>query len=86
MFSTVTDKGQITLPVSLRRSLGITPGRRVAIRQSEGVIVVEPPPSLAQLRSQVRTEMDAAGTWGTVPQADGVWAQAATERATPQHG
>ena len=40
--STVTSKGTITLPASIRRQLGITEGKKVTIRQSGDKIEVVP--------------------------------------------
>ena len=40
--TTVTAKGQITLPVQIRRQHGIEPGDRVVVRDEEGRIIVEP--------------------------------------------
>ena len=39
-FSSVSPKGQITLPVEVRRELGIKPGDRVAICLDDGVVQV----------------------------------------------
>jgi AbrB family looped-hinge helix DNA binding protein len=41
--STVTSKGQVTIPKAIREELGVGPGDRVVfIRGSDGKIVVEP--------------------------------------------
>lgn len=41
--STITSKGQITLPVEVRRALGLRPGDRVSFRTArDGSVVVEP--------------------------------------------
>ena len=40
--STVTEKGQIVIPASLRRKLGFKKGIKVAISESDGGIRVEP--------------------------------------------
>jgi len=39
--STVTSKGQVTIPAEMRRLLGLTPGKRVAFRLERGHITVE---------------------------------------------
>lgn len=41
-FATISTKGQITLPVRLRRKLGMNPHDRVAIEASEDAIVIKP--------------------------------------------
>ena len=78
--STITSKGQITLPASWRRKLGLEPGLRVSLRQVDGGIVVEAPPDLTTWRERARAEMAAAGTWGTPLEAAPGWAEAAVQK------
>ena len=40
--STISSKGQITLPISFRRKLGIKPHDRLSIELEDKVIVVKP--------------------------------------------
>ena len=41
--ATITSKGQITLPVEIRRALGVGPGDRISFRKADdGRVVVEP--------------------------------------------
>lgn len=40
--STLTQKGQVTIPASLRKRLGIQPGDRVAFIEDDGKIVLKP--------------------------------------------
>lgn len=40
--TTVTQKGQITIPVAMRNALGIVPYDRVQIKMGEGMVSVEP--------------------------------------------
>jgi len=40
--STVTTKGQVTIPSKLRKALGLAPGRRVAFHLENGKITLEP--------------------------------------------
>ena len=40
--STVTTKGQVTIPAKLRKALGLSPGRRVMFHLENGRITVEP--------------------------------------------
>ena len=79
-YSTITEKGQVTLPAQLRRKLGFMPGLRVAMRQDGDTIIVGPAQSIAGLREQAKAEMRAAGTWGTPVSADQGWAVAAKGR------
>ena len=47
---TVSSKGQITLPASSRRALGIKARGRVLIELSDDAIVVRPVPDLFELK------------------------------------
>lgn len=40
--STVTTKGQVTIPSKLRKALGLFPGKKVAFRLEGGKITLEP--------------------------------------------
>ena len=40
--STITSKGQITIPAKLRKRLGLMPGQRVAFDLRNGHIVLDP--------------------------------------------
>jgi antitoxin PrlF len=40
--STVTTKGQVTIPSKLRKALGLSPGKKVAFRLEDGKITLEP--------------------------------------------
>jgi len=80
LYSTITEKGQVTLPAVLRRKLGFEPGLKVAMRQDGDTIVVGPVQSMAALRAQAESEMRAAGTWGTVVIAESGWAVAAADK------
>ena len=44
--STISVKGQITLPISFRRKLGIKPHDRIVIELEDKAIVVKPAPDL----------------------------------------
>jgi antitoxin PrlF len=39
--STITSKGQVTIPVEMRKILGLDPGKRVAFRLEDGHITLE---------------------------------------------
>jgi AbrB family looped-hinge helix DNA binding protein len=45
----VTRKGQITIPVKLRRKFGIEEGSRVEVLEEEGMIVIRKAPSIFDL-------------------------------------
>jgi len=40
--STVTSKGQITIPADLRKSLGLRPGQQVRFSRAENTLVITP--------------------------------------------
>ena len=42
-YSTITSKGQITIPASMRQSLGLTPGITVAIVQEDHSLKINDP-------------------------------------------
>jgi AbrB family looped-hinge helix DNA binding protein len=46
----VSSKGQLVIPASLRESLGIEPGTRVAIRQEGARLILEPQTMAAKLQ------------------------------------
>ena len=79
-YTTITAKGQITLPAEARRALGLHAGQKVAVRVEGDHLVIDPPRDLESLRSQLRAEAEAAGTWGTVPHAGDGWAAHVRER------
>lgn len=50
VFTTVSSKGQMVIPVSIRESMGIEPGTRVAVRQEGERVILEPQTLTAKLR------------------------------------
>ncbi len=42
MITTVGEKGQITIPKSLRDSLGIFPGQKVEVQEQAGSLILQP--------------------------------------------
>lgn len=49
-FATLSSKGQITVPVSARRSLGLQAGSRVLIETCGGKLIIHPPGDLLSLK------------------------------------
>ena len=41
---TVTPKGQVMIPVSLRKRFGIKPGQKVSVEAQDGQLVIRPLP------------------------------------------
>jgi AbrB family looped-hinge helix DNA binding protein len=50
LFAVVSTKGQMVIPASIRTSLGIEPGTRVAIRQEGTEVVLRPETLAAKLK------------------------------------
>ena len=50
VFTTVSTKGQMVIPASIRESLGIEPGTRIAVRQEGTRVILEPATLSAKLR------------------------------------
>jgi len=46
LITTVTQKGQVTIPLSLRESLGLLPGTKVQFFEGDGEIRLRPLPTL----------------------------------------
>ncbi|MDR0284711.1 MAG: AbrB/MazE/SpoVT family DNA-binding domain-containing protein [Propionibacteriaceae bacterium] len=79
-YATVTSKGQVTLPVELRRALGIVPGQTVGFTVGEGRAVMEPAGDVETVRSMLERAARRNGTWGTKPDVHKAWQEAAVER------
>ena len=55
MTTTVTVKGQVTLPKSVRDAVGIKPGDRVEVRATaSGAIIVEKPGAMSDYKKRLR--------------------------------
>jgi AbrB family looped-hinge helix DNA binding protein len=50
LYSTMSSKGQLVIPATLRASMGIEPGTRVAIRQENARLILEPETLAAKLQ------------------------------------
>lgn len=50
VFITVSSKGQMVIPASIREAMGIEPGTRVAVRQEGARVILEPETLVAKLR------------------------------------
>jgi AbrB family looped-hinge helix DNA binding protein len=50
IFTTVSSKGQMVIPASIREAMGIEPGTRVAVRQDGDRVILEPQTLAAKLR------------------------------------
>ncbi len=50
VYATVSSKGQLVIPASIREELGIEPGTRVAVRLEGTRVILEPDSLAAKLR------------------------------------
>jgi AbrB family looped-hinge helix DNA binding protein len=79
-YTTMTAKGQITLPSELRRRFGLEPGQRLAISADGGHIRIAIPQGIEAVRAEIRRQAESAGTWGTEFDVSDGWASAAADR------
>jgi AbrB family looped-hinge helix DNA binding protein len=61
-YVTMTVKGQITVPVEIRRSLGLKPGKKLSISLNGDDIVIQKPAALEEVRHLLKAEMSRQGT------------------------
>lgn len=52
--TTVTQKGQVTIPIAVRRALRISPFDKVQIRMREGDAIIEPIPDLLSMGGSIK--------------------------------
>lgn len=55
----VTSQGQISVPVKLRRKLGLDKSKRAIVREEEGKLVIEPVKDLLELKGSLKTKISA---------------------------
>ncbi len=79
-YTTITAKGQITLPAAVRQALGLRPGQKVAVRVEGDHVIIDAPPDLETVRAQLRDAAVAAGTWGVIPHSGDGWAAYVAEK------
>jgi len=53
---TITSQGQISIPIKLRRELGLDKTKRAFVSSREGKIVIEPVKDLLELRGSIKTD------------------------------
>jgi AbrB family looped-hinge helix DNA binding protein len=63
MLSSVSPKGQVTLPVEIRRMLGIKPKDKVAFRLEKGKVELTPAPSPLQDSYQAIPALKPPRSW-----------------------
>jgi AbrB family looped-hinge helix DNA binding protein len=72
-YVTLTDKGQITVPVEFRRTLGLTPGRKLNVSLNGNKIIIQKPEVLDEVRQLLQAEMKAKGTSGEKTKSGAGW-------------
>ena len=80
MYATVTSKGQVTLPVELRRALGIEPGQTVCFHQTGDQVVFQVPGDTDATRAKLERAAKRNGTWGRDATGRSAWEDAAVRR------
>jgi len=55
MITTVTQKGQVTIPISIRKNLGIKPGNKVVFSQENGEARIKLTMSIDSLMGSVKS-------------------------------
>jgi len=64
MYATVTSKGQVTLPVELRRALGIEAGQAIGFTLDGDHAILRGPSPIENVRDMLETATRDRGTWG----------------------
>lgn len=72
-YATITAKGQITLPVSIRRAWGLQAGQKVSVKVSDNVVVIERAADISTVRSRLREEVQSSGMCGHIPTSGEGW-------------
>ena len=62
-YSSISPKGQITLPADIRKELGLKPKDRVAIELQDGRISIQPAVSRLRLHYQRAGKLNQPLTW-----------------------
>lgn len=61
-YSTVTSKGQITLPASIRKKMNLKTGQKVSITQEDnGKVNIQVSPSIDDIRAQLQVNLRKKG-------------------------
>ncbi|MDR2049875.1 MAG: AbrB/MazE/SpoVT family DNA-binding domain-containing protein [Treponema sp.] len=79
-YVTMTEKGQITVPVDIRRTLDLAPGKKLNISLNGDDIVIQKPAVLEDVRRLLKAEMKKQGTGGLETESGAGWAADVEER------
>lgn len=55
----ITSQGQVSIPVKLRRELGLTKSKKALIKKENGKLIIEPVKDLLELRGSLKTKIKA---------------------------
>jgi len=67
--ATVTSKGQVTLPVAVRRALSIEPGDKLSFTVDFDRVVIQPVPDFLSLAGSIDVPPDVQGmSWDQIKQ------------------
>ncbi|MCL2882775.1 MAG: AbrB/MazE/SpoVT family DNA-binding domain-containing protein [Coriobacteriia bacterium] len=78
-YSTITSKGQLTLPAEFRRALNLVIGQKVAITLENDTLILKSPGSIDAIRAQLQEEMRQKGTLHATEKSGGGWTAHVTE-------
>jgi AbrB family looped-hinge helix DNA binding protein len=73
-YTTMTVKGQITLPAAMRRALQLMPGNKVKISFDGDTISIGKPGAITEVRNTLQGEMFRNGTAGQEARSGDGWA------------
>lgn len=55
--TTVTQKGQATIPLHIRNKLGIKPGQKIVFEEKGAEVLIKAVPLLSQLRGSIKSKI-----------------------------
>jgi AbrB family looped-hinge helix DNA binding protein len=79
-YTTVTEKGQITIPSEMRRALKLTPGKKLAVTLEGSRIFISKQADVEDVRKLLKKEMAAKGTEKIKVKSGDGWAEQAKEK------
>lgn len=54
--TTVTQKGQVTIPISIRKAIGVKPGQKVGFERKKNQIILKPAVDFFSLRGSIKSK------------------------------
>jgi AbrB family looped-hinge helix DNA binding protein len=79
-YTTITSKGQITIPAAFRQELGLEAGKKVALTLVNGVVSIQGQSNIDSVRKLVQQEMLEQGTQDTPAKGGDGWAAHVEEK------